>query len=122
VLWNYDAPPQCEIHTAQPIGLERVIFVINGPEPKVQGRQTSRLANREGISLVVANPGKTPRPIPSRSLTSAGTYLIAHMDMGKGQRIRRKRKEVWTAKPFASCGARTAAQWQHLISRRRRRH
>src|SRR5512137_1994206 len=30
VIWNYDAPPNTEIHTAQPIGQERVVFVQNG--------------------------------------------------------------------------------------------
>ena len=35
VLWNYDAPTNCEIHTAQPIGTNHVIFIQNGPEPKL---------------------------------------------------------------------------------------
>jgi len=30
VLWNFDAPQGTEIHTAQPIGKERVIFIQNG--------------------------------------------------------------------------------------------
>ena len=34
VLWNFDAPPKSEIHTAEPIGNDRVMFIVNGPEPK----------------------------------------------------------------------------------------
>src|SRR5438067_1119069 len=30
VLWNLDAPKGCEIHTAQPIGKDHVLFVQNG--------------------------------------------------------------------------------------------
>ena len=50
VLWNYDAPANCEIHTAQPIGTNHVIFIQNGPEPR----------------LFVANPatGKMEREFP----------------------------------------------------------
>jgi hypothetical protein len=35
VLWNYDAPPKCETHTAQMIGTNHVIFIQNGPSPKL---------------------------------------------------------------------------------------
>src|ERR1039457_5824398 len=35
ILWNYDAPPKCETHTAQPIGTNHVIFIQNGPAPKL---------------------------------------------------------------------------------------
>src|SRR5205085_2434316 len=34
VVWNYDAPPNREIHTAQPMGNHSVIFVQNGDPAK----------------------------------------------------------------------------------------
>src|SRR5947207_3777972 len=34
VVWHYDAPTGREIHTCQPIGLDRVLFVENGLPPK----------------------------------------------------------------------------------------
>src|SRR4051812_20532502 len=30
VVWNYDAPAGCEVHTAQPIGLDKVFLCQNG--------------------------------------------------------------------------------------------
>jgi len=30
VVWDYPAPPNTEIHTAQPIGKDRVVFIENG--------------------------------------------------------------------------------------------
>ena len=35
VLWHYDAPQGTEVHTAQPIGKERVLYVQNGDPAKV---------------------------------------------------------------------------------------
>jgi hypothetical protein len=34
VVWNYDAPPKTEIHTAQPLGPDRVWFIQNGNPAK----------------------------------------------------------------------------------------
>src|SRR5436190_9208418 len=34
VVWHYDAPTGTEIHTCQPIGLQKVLFVQNGLPPK----------------------------------------------------------------------------------------
>jgi hypothetical protein len=30
VVWRYDAPPGTEVHTCQPIGRDKVMFVLNG--------------------------------------------------------------------------------------------
>ncbi|MDQ2665723.1 MAG: hypothetical protein M3Z05_06905, partial [Gemmatimonadota bacterium] len=35
IVWRYDAPAGTEIHTAQPIGLDKVMFVLNGLPPKL---------------------------------------------------------------------------------------
>ena len=35
VVWRYDAPAGTEIHTCQPIGLDKVLFVQNGLPPKL---------------------------------------------------------------------------------------
>ena len=33
VVWRYDAPPGTEIHTCQPIGMEKVLLIENGLPP-----------------------------------------------------------------------------------------
>ena len=34
-VWSYDAPEGCEIHTIQPIGEDKVLFIQNGMPAKV---------------------------------------------------------------------------------------
>ncbi len=81
VLWNYKAPEGFETHTAQPIGKNHVVFVQNGNPAKVF------------VMNMKTNVTEKEFPIPFKSgthgqirharLTSRGTLLIAHMDLGK---------------------------------------
>src|SRR5262249_18014256 len=36
IVWHLDAPPGCEIHTAQPLAGERVMYVENGDPPRLK--------------------------------------------------------------------------------------
>ncbi len=99
VLWKLDAPEGCEIHTAQPIGKERVVFVQNGPEPKCAVINiTSGKIERE-FPLEVGNVKSVHGHFRRARLTSAGTLLVAHMDHGKVSEYDEHGKEVWTT-PF----------------------
>ena len=94
-LWTYEAPLHCEIHTAQPIGLERVIFVQSGPSPKIIVANTrTGLVERE-ISIPAGNPASTHGQLRHARLTDAGTYLLAHMDLGKAAEYDSQGREVW---------------------------
>jgi hypothetical protein len=97
VLWQYAAPPQCEIHTAQPIGLEHVIFIQNGPEPKLFVANVATGRMEKELPLPVANPGKTHGQFRHARLTPAGTYLVAHMDLGKIVEYDENGRTVWSA-------------------------
>ena len=81
VIWKYDAPPQCETHTAQPIGTNHVIFIQNGPEPKVFVANLATGKMEREFPLPVANSQSTHGQFRHARLTEAGTYLVAHMDM-----------------------------------------
>ncbi|WP_179414588.1 hypothetical protein HDF19_00420 [Mucilaginibacter sp. E4BP6] len=81
VLWSYDAPKGFETHTAQLIGNDHVIFVQNGDPAKVIVMNINdNTITREFV--IPANPGVHGQVRHAR-LTAAGTYLIAHMDLGK---------------------------------------
>jgi len=97
VLWNYDAPPQCETHTEQPNGHNYVIFIQNGPEPKlfVADLATGRM-ERE-LPLPVGNPKSTHGQFRHARLTDSGTYLVAHMDMRKVAEYDETGKQIWSA-------------------------
>ena len=80
VVWNYDAPAQTEIHTAQPIGADSVWFIENGNPAKfiVIDKATGKIEHQ--FELPVKNPGSVHGQFRQARLTAAGTILVAHMD------------------------------------------
>ena len=95
VLWNYDAPPKCETHTAQPIGRERVVFIQNGESPKIMVFNVVTGAMEKELPLTVGNPASTHGQFRHARLTDAGTLLVAHMDMKKVAEYDEAGKEVY---------------------------
>jgi hypothetical protein len=96
VVWNYDAPANTEIHTAQPIGADRVVFVQNGDPAKVVviNKVTGKI---EGEFVVpVKNPKGTHAHFRHARLTDAGTILVAHMDLGRVSEYDVTGKELWS--------------------------
>jgi outer membrane protein assembly factor BamB len=97
VLWHYDAPPQCETHTAQPIGTHHVIFIQNGPEPRLFVVNLDSGKTVRELPLPVGNPKSTHGQFRHARLTEAGTYLVAHMDLRKVAEYDDTGKQVWSA-------------------------
>jgi len=95
VIWNHDAPPNTEIHTAQPIGLDRVLFVQNGdPAKLIVINKTTGAFEREFV-LPVKNPKSVHGHFRHARLTDAGTILVAHMDLRKVCEYDSTGKELW---------------------------
>jgi hypothetical protein len=97
VLWNYDAPANCETHTAQPIGTNHVIFIQNGPEPRLFVANLATGKMEREFPLPVGNPKSTHGQFRHARLTEAGTYLVAHMDMRKVAEYDDTGKQIWSA-------------------------
>jgi PQQ-like domain len=97
VVWNFDAPPKTEIHTARPIGKDRVLFIQNGNPAKllVVNKRTGETERQ--FELTVAHPKDTHLQFRHAELTDAGTLLIAHKDMGKVCEYDETGKLVWSA-------------------------
>lgn len=83
VVWDFDAPKGTEIHTAQPIGLDRVVLVQNGNPAKLMVINKRTQKTEREFVLPVGNPNGTHGHFRHARLTDAGTILVAHMDMGK---------------------------------------
>jgi hypothetical protein len=83
VVWNYDAPEGTEIHTAQPIGNDKVLFLQNGDPAKllVVNKKTGAVVKE--LLIPVGNPSKIHGHFRHARLTKEGTILVAHLDMGK---------------------------------------
>ena len=110
VLWNYDAPPKTEIHTAQPIGTNSVWFIQNGNEPRfvVMNKASGNIEHQ--FPLAVKDTNSVHGQFRQARLTDAGTILVAHMSLGKVVEYDLDGKElwsvvvpgVWSAKPLAN--------------------
>ena len=99
VLWHRDAPPKTEIHTAVPIGKERLLYVQNGDPAKIiVVNHVTGVTERE-FTVPVKNPAKTHGHFRHARLTDAGTLLIAHLDLGKVAEYDATGKEVWSHTP-----------------------
>ena len=96
VVWNYDAPPKTEIHTAQPYGTNSVWFVQNGDPAKfVMVNKTTGATEREFV-LPVKDPKGPHGHFRHARMTEAGTLLVAHMDLGKATEYDLDGKELWS--------------------------
>ncbi len=110
VLWHYDAPAEHEVHTAQPIGKDHVVFVQNGDTGKVIVMNIVTNAIEKEFAIPVGNPKKVHPQFRHARLTGKGTLLVAHMDMGKVCEYDINGKQVasfnvpgvWGAEPLAN--------------------
>jgi hypothetical protein len=102
VLWHYDAPEGAEVHTAQPIGKERVLYVQNSDPAKVVVVNIVTGKTEREFVVPVKNPKSVHGHFRHARLTDAGTLLLAHMDMGKVVEYDSAGKEVWSNTPGAA--------------------
>jgi outer membrane protein assembly factor BamB len=96
VVWNYDALPGTEIHTAQPIGAKRVVFIQNGDPPVLRVVNIATGKTEREFALPVGNAKSVHGQFRHARLTAAGTILVAHMDNKKVAEYDASGKEVWS--------------------------
>jgi hypothetical protein len=98
VVWRYDAPEGTEIHTAQPIGTDRVMFVVNGLPPKLI--VVNIVTNTVEVEHVLPAPSLTdPKTVHGQfrraRVTPQGTYLVSFLSMNQVVEYDAKFNEVW---------------------------
>ena len=99
ILWHHDAPPKTEIHTAVPIGRDRLLYVQNGDPAKViVVNHTTGVIERE-FTIPVKTPAKIHGHFRHARLTAAGTLLVAHMDLGQVVEYDATGKALWSHTP-----------------------
>ena len=96
VLWNYDAPKGTEIHTAQMIGTDHVLYVQNGNPALVKVVNIATGETKREFVLPVGNPKGVHGQFRHARLTEAGTLLVAHMDMAKVCEYDATGRELWS--------------------------
>jgi outer membrane protein assembly factor BamB len=99
VVWHYDAPKGTEIHTCQPIGLDKVLFVANGLPPKAI--IINKTSGAVELEHALPAPSQTdPKTVHAQfrrfRQTKDGTYLAAHLNMGKVVEYDKNFQPIWT--------------------------
>ena len=95
-IWNYDAPQGSEIHTAQPIGSDKVLFIQNGNPAFLRVVNIATGKTLVEFNLPTGNPQKVHPQFRHARITDAGTVLVAHLDMQKVAEYDAKGREVWS--------------------------
>jgi hypothetical protein len=99
VVWRYECPAGTECHSAQPIGLDKVFLCQNGTPAKVM------LINKKTGRIEMEHEVPTSRPDDPKSvhgqfrhirMTKSGTYLLAHLNMGKVIEYNKDWTPVWS--------------------------
>jgi len=94
--WALDAEPEHEIHTAQFIGRERVIFLQSGPRPRIMVANINSGRIEREIAIPAGDLAKTHGQVRHARLTPAGTYLVAQMDLARAAEFDERGNIVWT--------------------------
>ena len=96
IVWDYDAPQGTEIHTAYPIGLDRVLIMQNGDPAKLLVILKATNKAEKEIVLPVRDPHGVHGQFRRVRTTQAGTFLAAHMDLGKVVEYSAEGREIWS--------------------------
>jgi hypothetical protein len=96
ILWNLDAPEGAEIHTAQPIGKDHIVYVQNSNPALVKVVNITSGQTVRQFEVPVKNPDKVHGHFRHARLTPSGTLLVAHMDLGKVAEYDEAGKELWS--------------------------
>jgi hypothetical protein len=96
IVWNYDAPEGTEVHAAQPIGKNKVLIMLNGNPAKLMLiHKKSGKVERE-LTLPTRDPNHVHGQFRHIRMTKAGTFLVAHLDLGKVVEYSKDGKELWS--------------------------
>ena len=96
VVWNYEPPAGHEVHTALPIGNDRVLYIQNGDPALLRVVNIATGATEKVITLKTKQPPSTHGQFRHARLTSRGTLLVAHMDLNKVVEYDSNGNELWS--------------------------
>ena len=112
-VWRYDVKKAAgvdhkEIHACQPIGTDRVLFVVNGLPPKLMVINTRTGAvevDHELPCFQPFDPSRIHGQFRRVRFTAQGTYLVPFLNMGFVAEYDKDFHEIWrynTPKPWAA--------------------
>ena len=96
ILWHYEPPPAHEVHTAIPIGTDRVLYIQNGDPAVVRVVNIITNAVEKEFPLPTKLPISVHGQFRHARLTPQGTLLVCHMDLGKVVEYDSDGHELWS--------------------------
>ncbi len=99
VVWRYDAPAGTEIHGCQPIGLEKVLFILNGLPPKlmvVNIKAGKTLVEHDLPAKSLTDPKSVHGQFRRVRYTAGGHYLVSFLTMNRVVEYDKDFNEVWS--------------------------
>ena len=108
VVWRYDAAPGTEIHACQPIGTDKVLFVVNGLPPRLMVVNIKTKATEvEHVLPAISQTDQSSVHAQFRRVryTAQGTYLLPFLEMNRVIEYDKDFNEIWSydiAKPWAA--------------------
>jgi outer membrane protein assembly factor BamB len=117
VVWNYEPPAGHEVHTAVPIGKDRVLYIQNG-DPNAVLRVVNIVTGvtEKEFPLTVKKPVQVHPQFRHARLTANGTLMVAHMDLGKVVEYDSDGKELWSFPAPGAWSANPLANGNVLIT------
>jgi hypothetical protein len=95
IIWNIVADSGSEIHSVQPLGLNKVLVVQNGNPAKAMIINTQTNQTEKTVILPSGKPEKSHLQFRRVRLTKDSTLLAAHLDNNKVAEYDMNGKEIW---------------------------
>lgn len=115
IIWSYTAPKGCEVHTAQPLGENKVLLMQNGNPSKLMIINTKTNVIEKELEIPNMNPGNPHGQFRHIRMTKAGTFLVANLS-GKVVEYTADGKEIWQVTAPAAWAAVRLKNGNTLIS------
>jgi len=117
VAWSMDAPEGTEIHSAQPIGKEHVVYVQNGAPAKLMVMHIPTKQIKREITMESGTNVHTQ--FRNISLTERGTILASHMDLGRVVEYDSQGNKLWSVDVAGAWAATLLKNGNVLVSSNR---
>jgi hypothetical protein len=95
IVWDFQPPPRTEVHTSQPIGLDKVLVMQNGEPPRLMIINKASGAIEKSWTPEVKPGGSVHGQFRHARMTSKGTLLVAHLNLGKVREYDQDWKLLW---------------------------
>ena len=112
VVWRYDCnnskdTNHTEVHTCQPIGLDKVMFVLNGLPPRLMivNTKTGEVEVNHELPSTYTGVGSIHPQFRRARITAQGTYLVSYLGAGKVVEFDKDFNQIWSyaiPKPWAA--------------------